>query len=172
MFIGLIHFEALKAVLYKLSCEISPLAWLGKRRVNISLLIAWVIHYLSTYSVSGIFWRDFQVIACIKSVLCNLKSIHNFCAYRFHGRMEHTTCTFENISQFLRYWWLNSKRLTDADVNAFPSSPTSCAESIAPFDFATITCMYLEYLPCTKNFHTKDNIYFINCLLLIRPAKL
>ena len=107
MFIGLIHFEALKAVLYKLSCEISPLAWLGKRRVNLSLLIARVIHYLSTYSVSEIFWRDFQVIACIKSVLCNLKSIQNFCAYRFHGRMAHTTCSFENIRQCLRYWWLN-----------------------------------------------------------------
>ena len=107
MFIGRIHFEALKAVLYKLSCEISPLAWLGNTGVNILLLIAWVLHYLSTYSASGIFWRDFHVITCIKSVLCNLKSIHNFCAYRFHCRMEHTTCTFENISQFLRYWWLN-----------------------------------------------------------------
>ena len=40
--------------------------------------IAWVIHYHSTYSTSGIFWKDFHVITCIKSVICNLKCIHIF----------------------------------------------------------------------------------------------
>ena len=59
MFIGRIHFEGLKAVLYKLSCELSQFPWLGKTRVDIELLITWVIHYLSTYSANGIFWTNF-----------------------------------------------------------------------------------------------------------------
>ena len=48
-------------------------------------------------------------------------------------------------------WYL--KELTDTDVNAFPSNPTSCAESIAPSDHATISSMKREYLPCTKYCH-------------------
>ena len=49
MFIGHMHSEgSFKTVLYKLSCEISRFALFGKTRVNILLLIAWVIHYLST----------------------------------------------------------------------------------------------------------------------------
>ena len=45
-------FEGQKAVLYELPCE------LGKTRVNILLLIAWVIHYLSTCSASGISFQE------------------------------------------------------------------------------------------------------------------
>ena len=64
------------------------------------------------------------------------------------------------------------KILTDTDVNAFPSNPTSCAESIVPPDLATITSMRFEISPCTKNCHAKGNIYLINSLLPIRPAKM
>ena len=58
-----------------------------------------------------------------------------------------------------------------SDVNAFSSNPTSCAESIVPSDLATIASMKVEYSPCKKNCHAEDKIYWVTCLLLIRPAK-